>query len=196
MALRTPLLLDGDFGEEQITLGNSDGFKVGYGVSITDDRGGGFHTAVGTILWQKEQHLWRQCAHGGAIISFLGMRALQPLSLLSVGYHLENARIENLTVDGKPGKIIRISMGCRGAGIFLYRGATIQRYKNCAIKNYHGDGISFQQKPVCPQSEKLQPARAIPTWGLHPGSGQSAPHHPQLPLGKQRSHWASSCAGA
>ncbi|MDE2698213.1 MAG: glycosyl hydrolase family 28-related protein, partial [Gemmatimonadota bacterium] len=37
--IEAPLLLDGDFGEEQITLENLDGFKVGYGVSITDDKG-------------------------------------------------------------------------------------------------------------------------------------------------------------
>ena len=36
-AIESPLSLDGDFGEEQVTLKNPDGFAPGYGISITDD---------------------------------------------------------------------------------------------------------------------------------------------------------------
>ncbi|MBT3606136.1 MAG: hypothetical protein HN521_23955, partial [Candidatus Latescibacteria bacterium] len=37
-AVESLLSLDGDFGEEQITIQDCRGFEVGYGVSITDDR--------------------------------------------------------------------------------------------------------------------------------------------------------------
>src|SRR5438309_1917165 len=39
-AVSSPLALDGDYGEEQITLANADGFQVGYGVAIWDSQSG------------------------------------------------------------------------------------------------------------------------------------------------------------
>ena len=168
--VETPLLLDGDFGEEQITLKNPDGFKVGYGVSITDDHGGGFHTAVGTILWQKNKTFGVNVPMGGDYLISRNARAATTFPVIS-GYHIENAQVENLTVDGNRKNNPHLN-GCRGAGIFLYRGhhTAIQ---NCAIKNYHGDGISFQQSQhvavencTCTGNTHL---------GLHPGSGSQHP---------------------
>src|SRR6059036_741385 len=52
-AASSPLALDGDFGEEQITVVNADGFKAGYGVAIWDSQSGGFHTTVGRITGQN-----------------------------------------------------------------------------------------------------------------------------------------------
>src|SRR5438477_484627 len=48
-AASSPLALDGDYGEEQVTLVNPDGFDVGHGVAIWDSQSGGFHTTVGRI---------------------------------------------------------------------------------------------------------------------------------------------------
>jgi len=47
------LALDGDYGEEQVTVANPDGFKVGYGITIWDNQSGGFHTTVGRITGQN-----------------------------------------------------------------------------------------------------------------------------------------------
>ena len=38
----SPLACDGDFGQEQFTVKNPEGFAVGYGVAVWDDRAGGF----------------------------------------------------------------------------------------------------------------------------------------------------------
>jgi len=43
------LALDGDFGEQQITVEDPTGFEVGYGVAVYDDKSGGFHTTVARI---------------------------------------------------------------------------------------------------------------------------------------------------
>jgi len=48
-AASSPLALDGDYGEEQITVINPDGFKVGDGVAIWDSNARGFHTTVARI---------------------------------------------------------------------------------------------------------------------------------------------------
>src|SRR5919108_5434461 len=47
------LVLDGDYGEEQITVADASGpmgFAPGVGVAVWDDRSGGFHTTVATLL--------------------------------------------------------------------------------------------------------------------------------------------------
>ena len=43
------LALDGDYGEEQVTVENGEGFQVGDGVTVWDAESGGFHTTVGRI---------------------------------------------------------------------------------------------------------------------------------------------------
>ena len=48
-AASSPLALDGDYGEEQLTVTNAEGFHVGDGVAVWDPNSGGFHTTVGRI---------------------------------------------------------------------------------------------------------------------------------------------------
>ncbi len=48
-AASSPLALDGDYGEEQLTVANAEGFHVGDGVAVWDPNSGGFHTTVGRI---------------------------------------------------------------------------------------------------------------------------------------------------
>src|SRR6266545_6417374 len=42
-AASSPLALDGDYGEEQITVANAEGFEVGASVAIWDSNARGFH---------------------------------------------------------------------------------------------------------------------------------------------------------
>ncbi|MDA0711942.1 MAG: right-handed parallel beta-helix repeat-containing protein [bacterium] len=169
-AAESPLLLDGDFGEEQITLQDPSGFEVGYGVSITDDRNGGFHTAVGTLIWQDENTFGVTVPMGGDYLVSNHARAATTFPVIS-GYHIENARVENVTVDGNKANNPMLN-GCRGAGIFLYRGHHTT-FSGCRVVNYHGDGISFQQS----QHVTVENCTCIGNThlGLHPGSGSQHP---------------------
>src|SRR5262245_30281218 len=49
----SPLALDGDFGEQQVTVKDPSGFAVGVGVAIWDDNAGGFHTTVARITGRR-----------------------------------------------------------------------------------------------------------------------------------------------
>lgn len=136
------LALDGDFGEQQITLADPSGFEVGYGVAIWDDRSGGFHTTVARIVGRNkntfaiDKPLMADCMVGN------NAKAATVFPVVS-GYDLENARIEDITVDGNKDANVHLN-GCRGAGIFLYRGfGTV--ITGCTVRNFNGDGISFQQ---------------------------------------------------
>jgi parallel beta-helix repeat protein len=87
------------------------------------------------------------------------------------GYNLEGARVENLIIDGNKNENISLN-GCRGGGIFLYRGfGTV--IENCVARNYHGDGISFQQSNDVEVRGCVSEDNA--GLGLHPGSGSQRP---------------------
>lgn len=88
------------------------------------------------------------------------------------GYELEDARVESLTIDGKRSENPTTVDGCRTAGIFLYRGdhTTIA---NCTVRDYNGDGISFQQSNDV-RVENCVVERCA-GFGLHPGSGSQRP---------------------
>ena len=47
------LTLDGDFGEQQVSVADATGFEVGAGVAIWDDHAGGFHTTVARITGKR-----------------------------------------------------------------------------------------------------------------------------------------------
>jgi len=138
----SPLALDGDFGEQQITLEDPTGFEVGYGVSIWDDSSGGFHTTVARITGRNnntfsiDKPLMADCMVSNKA------KAATVFPVVS-GYHIEGAQVEDIIIDGNKDSNVHLN-GCRGAGIFLYRAfGTIIR--GCIVRNYNGDGISFQQ---------------------------------------------------
>jgi parallel beta-helix repeat protein len=164
------LALDGDYGEEQITLANADGFNVGDGVAIWDKNSGGFHTTVARITGRR-----------GAVFSIdkllnadcMVADKAQAATVFPVvsGYNLEGARVQDLVIDGNKNENVSLN-GCRGAGIFLYRGfGTV--IENCVVRNYHGDGISFQSSnDVLVRGCVSEDNAGL---GLHPGSGSQRP---------------------
>jgi hypothetical protein len=160
------LALDGDFGEQQVSLQDPTGFDVGNGIAIWDDSSGGFHTTVARIVGRRgntfafDRPLMADCMVDNKA------QAATVFPVVS-GYDLRGARIENLTIDGNKQANVYLN-GCRGAGIFLYRGfGTI--IENCTVHDFHGDGISFQQ------SNDVSVVNCISQdnthLGFHPGSG-------------------------
>ncbi len=161
-----PLALDGDFGEQQFTVANPSGFKVGRGVAIWDDGAGGFHTTVARIVGRSgntfaiDRPLMADCmvsnnAKAGTLFPVVS------------GYDLKGARVENLVIEGNKAGNAHLN-GCRGGGIFLYRGfGTV--IANCTVRDYHGDGISFQQSNDVTVVDCISEGNSY--LGLHPGSG-------------------------
>jgi parallel beta-helix repeat protein len=169
-AVSSPLAVDGDFGEEQITVRNPEGFKVGHGVAIWDKNSGGFHTTVARITGQNGNRFSISKPLNADCMIANNAQAATVFPVVS-GYELEGARIENLTIDGNKDENVSLN-GCRGAGIFLYRGfGTV--ITDCQIRNYHGDGISFQQSNDVLVENCVSEGNA--GLGLHPGSGSQRP---------------------
>jgi len=164
------LALDGDFGEQQVTVEDPTGFEVGYGVAIWDKNAGGFHTTVARITGRNENTFSIDKPLMADCMVLNQAKAATVFPIVSA-YNTEGARIENLVIDGNKSRNVYLN-GCRGAGIFLYRafGTVIQ---GCTIRNYNGDGISFQQSNdvtvvdcICEDNASL---------GIHPGSGSQRP---------------------
>ena len=169
-AAASPLALDGDYGEEQITVVNPDGFKAGYGVAIWDSQSGGFHTTVARITGQKGNTFSFDTPLNADCMVANKAQAATVFPVVS-GYDLEGARVENLAIDGNKAENVPLN-GCRGAGIFLYRGfGTV--IANCVVRNYPGDGISFQQSNDVRVEGCVSEDNA--GLGIHPGSGSQRP---------------------
>jgi hypothetical protein len=166
----SPLAIDGDFGEEQITVQNPDGFAAGCGVAIWDKNAGGFHTTVARITGQNgntfsiSKPLMADCMVDG------GAKAATVFPVVSA-YDTEGVRIENLVIEGNKDANVQLN-GCRGAGVFLYRafGTVIS---GCTVRNYNGDGISFQQSNDVTVTDCVSEDNAV--LGIHPGSGSQRP---------------------
>jgi polygalacturonase len=166
----SPLKLDGDYGEEQITVEKPEGFKTGFGVAIWDKGSGGFHTTVARITGQNGNTFSIDTPLNADCMVANKAQAATVFPVVS-GYHLEGTRVEHLIIEGNKSENVNLN-GCRGAGIFLYRGfGTV--IENCAIRNYHGDGISFQQSnDVLVQNCVSEDNAGL---GFHPGSGSQRP---------------------
>jgi parallel beta-helix repeat protein len=169
-AASSPLALDGDYGEEQITVVNPGGFNVGDGVAIWDSNARGFHTTVARITGRSGNTFSIDTPlNADCMVANKGQGATV-FPVIS-GYNLEGVRVENVVIEGNKDENVYLD-GCRGGGIFLYRGfGTV--IENCVVRNYHGDGISFQQSnDVLVQGCVSEDNSGL---GLHPGSGSQRP---------------------
>src|SRR5215204_4716926 len=166
----SPLAIDGDYGEEQITVVDAGGFKVGHGVAIWDKGSGGFHTTVARITGQNGSTFSIDKPLNADCMIQNKAQAATVFPVVS-GYDLEGVRLENLTIDGNKEENVALN-GCRGAGIFLYRGfGTL--IENCVVRNFHGDGVSFQQSnDVLVRGCTSENNAGL---GFHPGSGSQRP---------------------
>jgi hypothetical protein len=166
----SPLALDGDYGEEQVTVVNPAGFELGDGLAVWDAQAGGFHTTVARITGRRGNTFSiDRPLHADCLVANKG-QAATVFPVVS-GYHLEGARVEDLQVEGSRAENVHLN-GCRGAGIFLYRchGAQVLR---CSIRGYAGDGISFQQSNDVVVERCTSENNA--GLGIHPGSGSQRP---------------------
>lgn len=160
------LALDGDFGEQQITVAAPSGFAVGAGVAIWDDHSPGFHTTVARITGRRDKTFSIDKPLLADYIVTNHAKAATVFPLVS-GCDVKGVRIEDLVIEGAKDTNPLLN-GCRGAGIYLFNGYGTQ-IQGCVVRNFHGDGISFQQSNdvtvadcVCEGNTDL---------GFHPGSG-------------------------
>src|SRR6185436_14942468 len=116
----TPLAIDGDYGEEQVTLADATGFDVGCGIAVWDKSSGGFHTTVATITGRRGNTVSISRPLNADCMASNGAQAATVFPVVS-GVDVDGVRVEHLIVDGNKSANANLN-GCRGAGIYLYRG--------------------------------------------------------------------------
>ena len=171
-ALKTPLAADGDCRERQITLQDPSGFQVGDGVAIYDDHyKSGFEVTTATLTARVDERTFQISAP--LYLDYLVSRKAVCCRAFPVvgGWNVKNAAVEGLTIDGNQAKAEYVD-GCRAGGIYLFESDNIS-VRHCAVRNYKGDGISFQvsqqvtiEDCLCENNTGL---------GIHPGSGSQHP---------------------
>jgi parallel beta-helix repeat protein len=168
---RSLLAADGDYGEAAITVQNPEGFAIGRGLYVASSRMKNFLGTCATILNRRSNYFTLSHTLNADILMTDGAYAATVFPVIS-GYNLEDARVENLAVDGNRAENGTKVDGCRSAGIFLYRGDNCV-VSNCFVRDYNGDGISFQQS----NDVKVEGCvvERCAGFGLHPGSGSQRP---------------------
>ncbi len=168
---RSALAADGDFGEAAITLQDPAGFAIGQGVYVASKSQRNFLGVCATILNSRSNYFTLSRAMNADIMVADAGFAATVFPVIS-GYHLEDARVENLRIDGNRSENPTKVDGCRTAGLFLYRGDHVV-ISNCVVRNYNGDGISFQQSNDVKVENCV--VESCGGYGLHPGSGSQRP---------------------
>jgi parallel beta-helix repeat protein len=168
---RSRLAADGDCNERQITVADPAGFRVGDGVAIDDKSGGGFSTTTATITARVGPNSFRLSAPLYMDYMVSNQAAAALAFPVVGGWHVKNAAVEGLTIDGNRGKSEHLN-GCRGGGIYLFECEAVT-IRNCSVRNYKGDGISFQVSQHVTVEDCLVENNG--GLGLHPGSGSQHP---------------------
>jgi parallel beta-helix repeat protein len=169
---KSPLVCDGDCNERQITLADPSGFRVGDGVAISDNgNGGGFGVTTATLTAQVDARTFRISAP--LYFDYMVAQNASARRAFPVvgGWQVKDGVIEGLTIDGNRDQAEPLD-GCRGGGIYLFECEDVA-IRHCVVRNYNGDGISFQVSQRVTVEECLSEHNA--GLGLHPGSGSQQP---------------------
>lgn len=170
--LRTPLAVDSDWYDQEVTLQDAKGFQVGDGICL---RCVNPHNQSPTVIKRTlvarsgnrfkldrplRENLWK-----------LGEAYAATLFPILTGENISQVAIQNLVLDGNRANNDLLD-GNHAGGIFLQDCRKID-IRGVTSRNYHGDGISWQ---IC-HDVTVEHCRSHNNsgLGLHPGSGSQRP---------------------
>ena len=162
----------GGTNERQISIAEPKGFRIGDGIMVQDDKSKfGFSVTQTMIVGKLDDNTFqisRPLYHDYSVSR--KARATTAFPVLGL-WNVKSVEIVGLTIDGN-GKTVDYLTGCRGGGIFLFECDDVT-IRNCTVRNYNGDGISFQaSKKVVIEDCLCEKNFGV---GLHPGCGTVAP---------------------
>jgi len=168
----TPLALDSDWYDQEITLADASSFRVGDGVCLrSKDAKTGAATVLKRTLVARSgnrfkldkplrENLWQM---NGATCATL-------FPILS-GEFVEDLRIENLVLDGN--REHNEELDGNYAGCVFLQDCNRVAIRGVVARNYEGDGISWQIcHDVLVENCRVENCKNL---ALHPGSGSQRP---------------------
>ena len=165
------LVADGDCNQRAISVADPDAFRIGDGVVVKDDDGGGFAVTTATITAKIDENSF--ALSRPLYLDYMvakNARALRACPVVGA-WNVANIAIEGLTIEGNREDTLWLD-GCRGAGIYTFECENVD-IRDCTVRGYNGDGISFQvSKNVRVEDCSCEGNAGL---GLHPGSGSQRP---------------------
>lgn len=166
------LAADGDCNQREITVADPSGFRVGDGVSIFDkDSPGGFYLTTATITSQSGFNVFRISRPLYADYQVAKQATTRLAFPIVGGWQVKHVAVSDLVIDGNRAQAQPLD-GCRGGGIYLFESENV-KITGCTIRNYNGDGVSFQVSHDIVVENCVAENNA--GHGLHPGSGSQRP---------------------
>ena len=155
------------YGHYEVTVEEPEKFPVGTGVHVLDDAAGGFYTTVATVVGRDGERLFinRMMNHDYHV-----KRNARVVSVFPIveGEGVADACVEGMVIDGSAARQSMFLNGCRGGGVFLILCGRVA-LRNVEVRDYRGDGISFQQcTDILVEGCHVHGNAGS---GLHPGSG-------------------------
>ena len=171
-SVTTPLKADSDWYDQEITLQEGDGFRVGDGVCLraTDEKTGRRTVLKRTLTARSgnrfkldkplRENLWQM--HDATCSTLF--------PLLS-GDFIDDVRIQNLTLDGN--RANNMELDGNYAGCIFLQDCNRIHISGVTARNYEGDGISWQiSHDVTVENCLVENNKNL---ALHPGSGSQRP---------------------
>lgn len=168
----SPLAVDSDWYDQEITIKDASGFRVGDGVCLRskDQKTGVEHVLKRTLVARTgnrfkldkplRENFWLM--HGATVSTLFPILG---------GEFVDDFRLENLVLEGNREHNAELDGNYAGC-VFLQDCNRIQ-IRGVTARNYHGDGISWQ---VCHDVVVENCVSENHTGlGLHPGSGSQRP---------------------
>ena len=164
----SPLTIDADYGQEKFTPEDASGFSPGMGITLADDRSGGWHTTVTTVERVEDGVVYVKDRFVSDYSGDRGGKANAVFPVVSA-IDVEGVEVRDLVVEGNSDANEFLN-GCRGAGIYLHR-ARKCAVRDCVVRGFNGDGISFQ----ITQDVAVERCRCegCTGFGVHPGTGSA-----------------------
>jgi hypothetical protein len=171
-SVTTPLAEDSDWYDQEVTLKNPDGFRLGDGVCLrARNAANGASVVLKRTLVARtgprfkldrplRENLWLM--HGATASTLFPLLG---------GDQIEDVRIEGLTLDGN--RAHNDELDGNYAGCIFLQDCNRIVIRGVTARNYHGDGISWQVcHDVIVEDCVSENHSGL---GLHPGSGSQRP---------------------
>ncbi len=171
-SISTKLADDSDWFDQEITLADAAGFRIGDGVCLrTTNTNTGANVILKRTLVARDGNRFKLDRALRENFWLAGKSTCETLFPLLSGDQIADVTIENLALDGN--KEQNQELNGNYAGCIFAQDCNRIAVRNVTARNYRGDGISWQichdvQIENCHVHDNLN-------LGLHPGSGSQRP---------------------
>ena len=171
-SVKVKLSDDSDWYDQEITLENAKGFKVGDGICLrAKNPHDGGNTVIKRTLVARSGNRFKLNAGLRKNLWLSGNPTAATLFPILNCEHVKHVAIENITIDGN--RTNNENLNGNYAGCIFAQDCSWLTFRNVEARNYNGDGMSWQIcHDVVVESCHSHDHNGL---GLHPGSGSQRP---------------------